>query len=99
MNVDVVDNLDEILFPENNMIVQLFSTGKYYKYSLISEEWKEVFKNYKLKNKIINDFNSIIRKLELGYSNIDYNNLINTILYIESGIEDPRIIEYLFNYE
>lgn len=99
MNVDVVDNLDEILSPEDNMIVQLFSTGKYYKYSLISEEWKEVFKNYKLKNKIINDFNSIIRKLELGYSNIDCNNLINTILYIESGIEDPRIIEYLFNYE
>ena len=99
MNVDVVDSLDEILFPENNMIVQLFSNGKYYKYSSMLNDWYEVFKNYKLKNKVINDFNSIIRKLELGYSNIDYNNLINTILCIESGLEDPKIIEYLFNYE
>lgn len=49
-----------------------------------------------LKLNVINEYFNLIKNMELGYS-YDYSNIIIKILYIQSGIKDVRLYEYLVN--
>ena len=50
-----------------------------------------------LKYKVICDFNNVISNLEKGYVS-NYENILLSILFLEYGDKDKRILEYLLNY-